>query len=352
MKNDLLEEIQKTLNGPNVNELEAMAQIKKLIIDYEYKNHSSSPTKSISEASNEAIERLKNNNSLSINFKTGFSNFDNEFGGLNLGEYVIVGARPGMGKTTFLVNLALNVSTVAPVLFISLDLSEHMITARFISANTGIEINKILSNNLNTEEIAKILTVEKDFKDQKVFVNDVKNNSIFSLSKLCEEQIRENGIKVIIIDYIQMIDSNKFKHNRDYEVGFISRELKNISKQFNVCVIASSQLNRSLESRGGDKRPQLSDLRSSGSIEQDADKVIFIYRAEYYGLTEDEFGNPTNNIVEIIMAKNRTGHLESIKLLRDQKFTRFLDFSDFKKDFNFNEDRLHETKFNDDNTPF
>jgi replicative DNA helicase len=139
-----------------------------------------------------------------------------------------------------------------------------------------------------------------------------------------------------------MMSSNKYRNSRELEISHISRELKNIAKDFNVCVIATSQLSRAVETRGGSKHPQLSDLRESGAIEQDADKVIFIYRPEYYGILCDEYGNNTAGLTEIILAKNRNGILGTVRLLRDANFTNYRDFDEYKNDFLFSKSRLDE----------
>jgi replicative DNA helicase len=139
-----------------------------------------------------------------------------------------------------------------------------------------------------------------------------------------------------------MISSNKYRNNRELEISYISRELKNIAKDFNVCVIASSQLSRAVEQRGGDKKPMLADLRESGAIEQDADKVIFVYRPAYYGFVFDENGNNVEEITELILAKNRTGSLGVVKLLRDSNFTNYRNFDGFKNEFSFSKNRMEE----------
>jgi replicative DNA helicase len=133
---------------------------------------------------------------------------------------------------------------------------------------------------------------------------------MFALKTYCEKMVAEKGIRVIAIDYLQMLSSNRYRHNRELEVSYISRTLKKIAKDLNICMIVTSQLSRSVETRGGDKRPLLSDLRESGAIEQDADKVIFVYRPDYYGITTDEDGNTTKGQLELLMVKNRTGAID------------------------------------------
>ncbi|MBK6953811.1 MAG: DnaB-like helicase C-terminal domain-containing protein [Crocinitomicaceae bacterium] len=157
-------------------------------------------------------------------------------------------------------------------------------------------------------------------------------------------------MKIIVVDYLQLMGSHRNRYNRETEMSIISRALKNIARDLNVCVIAASQLSRSVETRGGDKRPYLSDLRESGAIEQDADKVIFLYRGNYYGLIEDENGMPTDGIAELIVAKNRSGTLDNIRMSIDSEFTRFtdLDSADLNRKFFFKNDRLNSLKEDDD----
>ena len=145
-----------------------------------------------------------------------------------------------------------------------------------------------------------------------------------------------------------MMSSNRYRNSRELEIGYISRELKNIAKDNNVCVIASSQLSRAVESRGGNKRPMLSDLRESGAIEQDADKVIFIHRPEYYGFLEDEEGNNLSGVAELLIAKNRNGRVGDVRLMVDKDFTRFKDFELVNREFSLSNYRLGEL----DNTPY
>jgi len=264
------------------------------------------------------------------------------FGGFGLGEFIVIGGRPAMGKTQLLVNLSLNISQIIPVLYFTFDLSEFLLTSRFISSVSGIPASKILQHDLTNEEKNKLSLVDSQLSKHKLFINDSYNNSLTAFKAHCQKQIEENGVKVIFVDYLQMMSSNKYRNSRELEISYISRELKNITKDFNVCVIATSQLSRAVESRGGSKYPHLSDLRESGAIEQDADKVIFIYRPEYYGFECDEEGNNSAGLTEIILAKNRNGSLGNIKLLRDNYFTNFRSFDTCKNDFSFSQNRLDE----------
>lgn len=342
MKQDIINKIQDIIGNQNTDEREILFQLKGVLYETEMQNQIARESKSIADLVSENLTQLKEETHQGNAIKTGFAEFDKLFGGFGLGEFIVIGGRPSMGKTQLLVNLSLNISIETPILYFTFDLSEFLLTSRFISSFSGIAVNKILQNELTDEHKNKLASVGNKFSKHKILVNDSCNNSFTALKAHCLKQIEENGVKVIVIDYLQMMSSNKYRNNRELEISHISRELKNIAKDFNVCVIASSQLSRAVESRGGDKRPQLSDLRESGAIEQDADKVIFIYRPEYYGLECDENGNSTAGLTEIILSKNRNGSLGTVKLLRDANFTNYRDFDEYKNDFSFSKRRLDE----------
>lgn len=272
---------------------------------------------------------------------TDIEDLDVDFGGLRMGELVIVGGRPAMGKTQMLVNLALTISKTMPLLFITLDLSEYLLTNRFISFVSNVPTNDISQNKLSEEQKEKLATLDQEFAQRKLFVYEGINNSITTITSYCLNQIRENGVKVIVLDYLQLITYPPHRKFRDQEIGYICMELKNIAKEHNVCIIVASQLSRSVEQRWGieGKYPLLSDLRDSGSIEQLADKVLFIHRPEYYKIFEDERGNNLRGVVEIIVAKNRNGRTGDFKMRRDDLFT---NLQSEKKDFSFPPDRLME----------
>jgi replicative DNA helicase len=328
--------------NPNADDSEILYQLKQLVHETELQKSFANDTENLSKLLNENISQLKSGSPTSNMIKSGFTDFDKTFGGFSYGEFVVIGGRPSMGKTQLLVNLALNISSNIPVLYLTFDLSKHLLTNRFISSITEIPINKILQNDINEDDKEKLVTAESKLKDYKIFVNDSCNSSLHVLRSVCAKQIQENGVKIIFVDYLQMISSNKYRNSRELEISYISRELKNIAKEFNVCVIASSQLSRAVEQRGGDKKPMLADLRESGAIEQDADKVIFVYRPAYYGLVYDEDGNNVEELTKLILAKNRTGSLGAINLLKDPNFTNYRDFEGFREEFSFSKNRMEE----------
>jgi replicative DNA helicase len=346
MNFEIRNKIQNIIRNEETDEKDILVQLKHLIYETELLIHSSSDSKTIIELVADNLSFLKGSSSLSHAIKTGFSEFDELFGGFIPGEFVVIGGRPSMGKTQLLVNLALHISKSNPVLYFTFDLSEFLLTARFISSLSKIPVSTILQNELSDEHRQTLSSIEPEFSKHKILINDGFNQSIHALKTHCRNQIEKNGIQVIMIDYLQMMGSNKYRNNRELEISFISRELKTMAKELNVCVIATSQLSRAVETRGGDRHPQLSDLRESGAIEQDADKVIFIYRPEYYGMECDEFGNSTSGLTKLILAKNRNGSLGSVKLKRDRAFTNFHDFENYKNDFTFSESRLNEISSN------
>jgi len=307
-------------------------------------------TKIITELIAENIRQYDTETYQNAIIKSGFDDFDEQFGGFFPGEFVVVGGRPAMGKTQFLINLSLNISVSVPVLYVTLDWSELLLTTRFISSVTHIPTTNILLHKLDYQQKRKLYNADKTFKNRKLLLHDCCDNNIESLLTDCQKHIREDGVKMIIIDYLQLLNSQNHRNsNRDREMSHICRELKKMCKENNICVIAASQLNRSLEHRGFHNRPQLHDLRESGGIEQDADKVLFIYRPEYYGIVEDADGNNISLMAEIIVAKNRNGRLGEFQLLRDEDFT---NFQNIKDEFSFSSDRLNELEDIEEETPF
>ena len=242
--------------------------------------------------------------------KTGWRNVDETIEGFRPGEFIVFGGRPGMGKTVVLIDLIKRISLRDPVLLIALDLAAVQISNRIVSS--------ILDYNLQIKGPEDLRTIDKEKLDfltnylevMQLSICETTFDSMFALKSYCEKMVKEKGIRVIAIDYLQMLSSKRYRHNRELEVSYISRTLKKIAKDLNICMIVTSQLSRSVETRGGDKRPQLSDLRESGAIEQDADKVIFVYRPDYYSITTDEDGNSTQGLLELLMVKNRTGNID------------------------------------------
>jgi len=275
---------------------------------------------------------------------TGFEDYDTTFGGLIKGELTVIGGRPGMGKTQFIVNLCNNIaSKEIPVAYISLELSNFLVANRFIGNISKISSQQLLKGDFKDQEVFDIKAAVQKLDRLPVYIHDQYNSSIFSIIERCRQLVSENKVQAIFIDYIQMVSANFKKYNRETELAFITRELKKLAKELNIAIVASSQLSRNVENRpGGSKRPQLSDLRESGAIEQDADKVIFLYRPEYYGLEVDENNEPTRYMMEVIVAKNKSGSLETIKLQCEKYYTGFRKYSGPFGDMSISDDRLND----------
>jgi replicative DNA helicase len=343
MTQELQYQIENIINrNPQADDRDILFQLKQLIYEAELQNSAEKDAKSIADLVAENIRQLNGETHQNAIIKSGFDELDRLIGGFRAGEFVVVGGRPSMGKTQLLVNMSLHISKTFPVLYVTLDLSEFLLTNRFISSVSGIAGDDILEHNLNEEQKNRLSAIGNEFAKHQLLIHDSRNHSIAALKAHCKKHIWENGVQVIVVDYLQLINSHHHRKYRELEVSFISRELKNMAKDNNVCVIASSQLSRAIESRTGlNKRPQLSDLRESGAIEQDADKVVFVHRPEYYGFIEDCEGNSLINLVEIIVAKNRNGRIGVVNLTKDNHFTNFRNFVD-KDEFTFSSDRLLE----------
>ena len=265
---------------------------------------------------------------------TGFSALDRVTSGWQPSDLVIIAARPGMGKTAFVVSAMRNaaVDFKKPVAIFSLEMSSLQLVNRLISAEAELDSEKIKKGNLADYEWAQLNHKIAALSTAPIFIDDTPALSIRELRAKCRRLKSQHDIQLIIIDYLQLMSGGEAGRpggNREQEIASISRALKGIAKELNIPVIALSQLSRSVETRGGDKKPQLSDLRESGSIEQDADMVIFLYRPEYYKITEDEMGNPTQGMGEVIIAKHRNGSLETVQLKFIGRFTKFADLDGF-----------------------
>ncbi|MBL4604112.1 MAG: replicative DNA helicase [Flavobacteriaceae bacterium] len=280
--------------------------------------------------------------------QTGFTKLDALTSGWQPSDLIIIAARPGMGKTAFVISMAKNMAIKFkyPVVVFSLEMSSVQLIMRMISSETGLTSEKLRKGTLADHEWQQLNVKTKELSDAPIFIDDTPSLSIFDLRAKARRLVSQHGVKIIIIDYLQLMtagNTNKGGGNREQEISTISRNLKALAKELEVPVIALSQLSRAVETRGGSKRPLLSDLRESGAIEQDADIVSFIFRPEYYGMTEwdDDEHTPCEGQGEFIVAKHRNGGLDNIRL----KFTGHLAlFSDLEEPFGNN---LLESSMND-----
>lgn len=281
------------------------------------------------------LEELKDKEDGLTGVPTGFIGLDRLTSGWQPSDLVILAARPGMGKTSFVLALAKNAAMDfnKGVALFSLEMSDVQLVQRFISLEAEISGHKMRKGNLEEYEWQQLYTAIEKMADIPIFIDDTPGINIFELRAKCRRLKAQYDIQMVIIDYLQLMSGGgDNKGNREQEVSAISRGLKALAKELNVPVIALSQLSRAVESRGGTKKPMLSDLRESGSIEQDADMVMFIYRGEYYQILEDEEGESLKGIGEIVVAKNRHGALENIKLRFISEFAKFADLDDMDFD--------------------
>jgi replicative DNA helicase len=298
---------------------------------------------------NGSISSLKIENK-DFEFKSKIEDLDKISGGFGLGEFIIIGARPGMGKTKFLNYLAIQGARNFPILYFALDSGKESFMFHLLSSLTEIDYNYFQNNRLSTAQWTLIERVKADIENLPIYISDEVIKSMHAFRVLCEKYINDHGVKVIFIDFLQLLGSNRYRYQRDLELGYVSRELKNLAREKNVCIIATSQLSRSCESRGGDRKPILSDLRESGSFEQDADKILFLYRAEYYGFLEDENGISTKNSIEIDVAKNRNGYTGRATVKHNLPFGSFMPFIPDNPHIQFIQERLKELE--DEDPPF
>jgi len=273
------------------------------------------------------LQKLKEHKDGLTGVPTGFSSLDRMTSGWQSSDLVIIAARPGMGKTAFVVSALRNaaVDFKRPVAIFSLEMASVQLVNRMISAEAELEGEKIRRGQLADFEWQQLVHKTNRLSSAPIFIDDTPALSILELRAKCRRLKAEHNIELIIVDYLQLMRGDS-AGNREQEIASISRALKGIAKELAVPVLALSQLSRGVETRGGDKRPQLSDLRESGSIEQDADIVMFLYRPEYYKITVDEEGLPTTNMAEVIIAKHRNGSTGTVKLKFIGKYTKFADF--------------------------
>ncbi|WP_204086408.1 replicative DNA helicase [Candidatus Karelsulcia muelleri] len=278
-------------------------------------------TKSINELLNNTIKNIKDNKGKLSGIPSGFKGLDKVTCGWQKSELTIIAARPGMGKTSFALSMARNIviNFKIPTLILSLEMSSAQLVTRLISSETGIPSERLKRSDFSKLEWDLVKSKIKVLGESPLFIDDTHHLSIFELRAKCRREILRNKIKLVIIDYLQLMNYGKLENKnlqREQEVSYISRNLKAISKEFNIPIIALSQLSRAVEIRGGRKRPILSDLRESGALEQDADIVAFIYRPEYYGFTNWDTGNreECQGEAEIIIAKNRNGTIDNIRM--------------------------------------
>lgn len=255
---------------------------------------------------------------------SGFGMLDKYLTGLNKSDLILIGARPAMGKTSFALNLAQNISMGArkKCIVFSLEMTKEQLAERLLSAQAGVESQKLKTGELTNDEWVRLGNAAGQFNDVELYLDDT---SSITVPEIKSRIRRLKNVDAIIIDYLGLISSATKKENRVQEVSEITRNLKMMAKDLNIPVICCAQLSRGTEGHGKNHKPQLADLRESGSIEQDADIVLFLYREDYYrnDVAEDKQDDIDANKTELIVAKNRHGATGSIEMTFDKEFTRF-----------------------------
>jgi replicative DNA helicase len=281
----------------------------------------------------ELMQKAAGNTGGITGVSTGYYDLDKLTSGWQESDLIIIAGRPAMGKTSFALSLAKNIAidNQDPVAFFSLEMNNVQLVNRLISNVCSIPGNKILNGQLSADEWSRFDSNIDRLKEAPLYVDDTPGLSIFELRTKARRLVKEKGVKLIMIDYLQLMNATGMKYNsRQEEVSIISRSLKGLAKELNIPIIALSQLSRAVEQRPGEdgKRPQLSDLRESGAIEQDADMVIFVHRPEYYKIFEDNNGNSLRGMAYICIAKHRKGAVDDVLLSFKGEFTRFANRED------------------------
>src|ERR1700685_1756115 len=260
-----------------------------------------------------------------IGTPSGFKDLDGKTGGFHPGNLIVIAARPSMGKSALVANIAENAALAGyPVALFSLEMSESELAQRFVASQARINGEDLRRGNVPERQWPKIMEARQRLADAKLFIDDSSDTGVLEVrakARRLHHQI-EGGLKLIIIDYLQLMRHEGRVESRVEQVGQISRGLKGLARELNVPVIALSQLSRAVEQRGGDKKPILSDLRESGQIEQDSDLVMFIYREEYYDRDSERPGE-----ADIIIAKHRNGPVGEVVLTFQKEYPKFMNYS-------------------------
>ncbi|MCB9210389.1 MAG: replicative DNA helicase [Ignavibacteriales bacterium] len=282
----------------------------------------------------EHIEAIHSKKLSSFSVPTGYFALDEMLGGFQKSDLIIVAARPSMGKTAFALSAARNaaVDHKAPIAIFSLEMATVQLVTRLICAEARVNAHSVRTGKFKAEDGPRISRTLGKLSEAPIYIDDSPGQTVLEIRAKARRLKAEKNIGLIIIDYLQLMSSSTRMDSREREISTISRSLKSLAKELNVPVIALSQLNRAVETRT-DKRPQLSDLRESGSIEQDADVVIFLNRPEYYGITQFADGESTEGIAEIIVGKQRNGPTGDVRLKFIKDFARFENLDMFHSRF-------------------
>jgi replicative DNA helicase len=285
------------------------------------------PIRELVHSSFATIEKLQQNRGLLTGIPSGFHDLDQLTSGFQRSDFVIVAARPSMGKTSFVLNVAQNAAAEGyTVGFFSLEMSKEQLFLRLLAAEAMIDSHKFRGGYMGEKEYARLGQAMGKLSESRIFIDDSASIGLLEMRAKSRRLMAEQGrLDLLIIDYVQLMQGRGRFENRQQELSSISRGIKGLAKELNVPIVALSQLSRAPESRGGNHRPQLSDLRESGALEQDADVVIFIYRPEVYD--KEETRPEDQGVAEIIVGKQRNGPIDTVKLTFLNQFTKFENYS-------------------------
>lgn len=277
----------------------------------------------------EKLELMITNESLT-GLPSGFPNLDCLTLGWQTSDLIVLAGDTSMGKTSFALSTVNSIIEQGiGVAYFSLEMTSEQVTKRILTLSSNIPYQKLLKGTLEDYEFEFLHENIDRISNMPLFIDDTPEISILEIAKKCQDLKETHDIKLVVIDYLQLVSVGKLKaETREQEISLICRKLKTLAKTLDIAIILVSQLSRSLNSRYGSKRPQMSDLKGSGAIEQIADIVSFVYRPEYYQILEDEEGNSLKGIGEIIIAKHKNGPLDSIRLKWEGQYTRFSSLSD------------------------
>lgn len=284
----------------------------------------------------ELIEAIHAKKISSFSVPSGFFELDDLLGGFQKSDLIIIAARPSMGKTAFAMSAARNIAVDhnIPVGIFSLEMATIQLVTRLIASEVKINAHSLRTGKFKAEDGARVVRNIHRLRKAPIYIDDTPGISILELRAKARRLKNEKNVGMIIVDYLQLVNSSSSMESREREISTISRSLKGLAKELNIPVVALSQLNRAVESRT-DKKPMLSDLRESGSIEQDADVVLFLYRPEVYGITAytngETGGESTEGIAEIIVSKHRNGPIGEVKLRFVKEFARFENLERFRQ---------------------
>ncbi|MFA7081580.1 MAG: replicative DNA helicase [Bacteroidales bacterium] len=284
------------------------------------------------------IEAAQKAGGITSGVPSGFRDLDSVTTGFHKGTLIILAARPAMGKTALALSMARNMAVDhnIPIAFFSLEMTALELTMRLISSEVEVSGDRLKKGDqLRKDEVERLHDIGR-LANAPIYIDDTPQLKIFELRAKCRRLKQKYGIKMIFIDYLQLMSGNSDNKggNREQEISTISRQLKALSKELSVPVLALAQLSRAVETRGGTKKPMLSDLRESGAIEQDADIVMFIYRPEYYGITEGDDKGPTVGMADVLIAKHRSGPVGEVRLRFESNFAKFVN-KDYQIDQSF-----------------